>query len=344
MLTFNRFITPNAAKFLRSYYHLLSPAKFYIIPKIHVDTIAASHSYITRPLSIFVDEYVKPRLKMPTVLRDSGELIQALESIRLPSQCFLVTADVISLYPNVDTKKALVALDLLLREAGAPETPLLIQFSRLVFENNFLKSEFSGDIFHQTFGIAMGTPFAVTATNAFMYYLEKDVVTQFSSYLLLYKRFINDIFFIWKDPKENLLEFLSCLNNKNDRIKLRYVIDESSISFLDLFLYRNANFSTLQFSTFQKQLNKYLYIPFESFHPASNKRAFIRGELMHYSRNSSTFEAFSETREKFWKRLRLRGYPVGFLLPLFREVKYSNRNKWLQRKGKSRNRQERRHC
>ena len=341
MLTFNSFITPNAAKFLRSYDHLLSPAKFYIIPKIHKTTmvgrpIAPSHSYITRPLSIFVDEYVKPRLKMPTVLRDSGELIQALESIRLPSQCFLVTADVISLYPNVDTKKAFVALDLLLREARAPETPLLIQFSRLVFENNFLKSKFSGDVFHQTFGIAMGTPFAVTAANAFMYYLEKDVVTQFSSYLLLYKRFIDEIFFIWKGPKENLLEFLSCLNNKNDRIKLTYVIDESSISFLDLFPYRNANFSTLQFSTFQKPLNKYLYIPFESFHPASNKRAF-RGELMRYSRNSSTFKAFSETREKFWKHLRLHGYPVGFLLPLFREVKYSNRTKWLQRKGKSRN-------
>ena len=47
---------------------------------------------------------------MPTVLTDSGELIQALESIRLPPHCFLVTADFISLYPNVDTKKALTAL------------------------------------------------------------------------------------------------------------------------------------------------------------------------------------------------------------------------------------------
>lgn len=183
----------------------------------------------------------------------------------------------------------------------------------------------------------MGIPFAVITANAFMYYFEKDVVTQFSSYLLLYKRFLDDIFFIWKGPKENLLAFLSCLNNTNDRIKLTYVIDESSISFLDLFLYKDANSSTLQFSTYQKPLNKYLYIPFESFHPASNKKAFIRGELMRCTRNSSTIKVFSETREKFWKRLRLRGYPVGFLLPLFREVKYSNRTKWLSRKSKSRN-------
>ena len=62
-------------------------------------------------------------------------------------------------------------------------------------------------------------------SNAFMYYLEKDVVMQFSNHLLLYKRFINDIFLVWKGPKGNLLEFLSCLNSKNDRIKLMYVIE-----------------------------------------------------------------------------------------------------------------------
>ena len=66
----------------------------------------------------------------------------------------------------------------------------------------------------------MGTPFAVTAANAFMYYLEKDVITQFSNHLLLYKRFIDDICFVCKGPKENLLEFVNCLNSKYDRIKL----------------------------------------------------------------------------------------------------------------------------
>ena len=92
----------------------------------------------------------------------------------------------------------------------------------------------------------------------------------------------------------------------------------------------------LQFSTFQKPLNKYLYIPFESFHPSSNKKAFIKGELIRYARNSSTFKAFSETREKFWKQLRVRGYPFRFLLPLFREIRYSDRKRWLIQKPKHR--------
>ena len=58
---------------------------------------------------------------------------------------------------------------------------------------------------------------------------------------------------------------------------------------------------------------------------------------MCYTRNSSTLKAFSETRGKFWKRLRRRCYPDGILLPLFSEVKYSNRTKWLSRKHKSPN-------
>lgn len=60
--------------------------------------IAASHSYITRPICIFGDELVKPSIQMPTVLHDSGELIQCSENIELPANCLLVMADVSSLY------------------------------------------------------------------------------------------------------------------------------------------------------------------------------------------------------------------------------------------------------
>ena len=40
-----------------------------VIPKIHKTPmvgrpVAASHSYITRPISIFVDELVKPKIRM----------------------------------------------------------------------------------------------------------------------------------------------------------------------------------------------------------------------------------------------------------------------------------------
>ena len=59
---------------------------------------------------------------------------------------------------------------------------------------------------------------------------------------------------------------------------------------------------------------------------------------MRYARNSSSSVSFAETREKFWKRLQVRGYPFRFLLPLFRPICYSDsdRKGWLRSKPNKR--------
>ena len=60
---YSRLISSYVARFLRSFDHCVNSAKFYIIPKVHKDSmmgrpIAASHSYITRLISVFVDELI----------------------------------------------------------------------------------------------------------------------------------------------------------------------------------------------------------------------------------------------------------------------------------------------
>ena len=60
----------------------------------------------------------------------------------------------------------------------------------------------------------------------------KDIVDQYSSYLTLYRRFLDDIFVIWDGPKDVFLEFLDALNSKTDRIKLSYCISDTVVAFL----------------------------------------------------------------------------------------------------------------
>ena len=62
----------------------------------------------------------------------------------------------------------------------------------------------------------MGTPFAVIAANAFMYYHERDIIELYAQHLTLYKRFIDDIFVIWDGTREILFEFLSAMNTKDE--------------------------------------------------------------------------------------------------------------------------------
>ena len=106
-----------------------------------------------------------------------------------------------------------------------------------------------------------------------------------------------------------------------------------SVDFLDLHIFKDFSFQRtgkLSFSTYQKAFNKYLYIPFKSFHLAHNKKAFIRGELIRYVKNSSTISSYLSMRKRFYYRLRLRGYPPRFLIPVFASVSYQDRHKWLK--------------
>ena len=66
----------------------------------------------------FVDELLTIKIHMPSVLGDSSELIQFVENTGLTSVQFLSCyRGLISFLPDVDTKKALVASDPLLRKA-----------------------------------------------------------------------------------------------------------------------------------------------------------------------------------------------------------------------------------
>ena len=172
------------------------------------------------------------------------------------------------------------------------QTPLLVQLTRPIFENNFLKSEFNTDLHHQIFGIAMATPFAVTAANAFLYYHERDIIETYSRFLHLYKRFIDDMFVIWDGPRETLLEFLNAINTKDERNKITYEISDSKISFLDLLPFKDTSYATLQYSTFQKPLHKYLYIPYESFHPG---QVSIKNVILNYLPNLSSIVSYKAT-------------------------------------------------
>ena len=101
MSIFDHLIDDKSVKYLRSFDECsksLEPANFYIIPKIHKTPmasrpIAASLNYITRSISVFIDDFVKPVITMSTVLRDSGELVQMFESTEFPRECCLVTSD-----------------------------------------------------------------------------------------------------------------------------------------------------------------------------------------------------------------------------------------------------------
>lgn len=315
--------------------------RIYILPKVHKPILSGrpivpSHSWITTAVSIWLDHQLQPLVRtIPTVIADSKTLINTLKDLRIKNrQCWLITADVSSLYTEIPTQTGISFMKLFLSEhknqIDDHTADLIIKLLTLVLHNNYL--EFNEEVYHQIKGTAMGTPVAVVFANVFMYILERKVTSRFAKQgvLALYRRFLDDIFAI---TTEDPTDFIKTLSTMHPNIKLDVKISQVSADFLDLHIFKGSQFmetGILDTSVHQKALNAYLYIPWSSWHPDRTKAAFITTELKRYVRNSSSIKNYLTLKRIFWSRLRARGYPPKFLENIFSKVKYADRTQLLQ--------------
>jgi hypothetical protein len=118
------------------------------------------------------------------------------------------------------------------------------------------------------------------------------ILSTFSTNLLFYRRYIDDIFGIWLPTPDNTLTWRNFKTQLNNWGKLEWTVEEPSKNthFLDLNI--NIQGSAIRFSTYQKPLNLYLYIPPSSAHPTSCLKGLIKGELQCYwlQNNPKDFE------------------------------------------------------
>ena len=90
-------------------------ARFYIVPKIHKDgipgrPIVSSCGAPTENISLFVNYYLSPLVRIPSCIKDTNDFLLKLQDIRnLPTGSLLVTLDVTSLYTNIPHEEGLDA-------------------------------------------------------------------------------------------------------------------------------------------------------------------------------------------------------------------------------------------
>ncbi|KAF8599092.1 hypothetical protein BDV93DRAFT_405615, partial [Ceratobasidium sp. AG-I] len=56
-------------------------------------------------------------------------------------------------------------------------------------------------------------------------------------------------------------------------------------------------------------MNRYMYLPYGSYHTEAMKTGFIKGEAIRYARISSSKKSFDRLISLFKLRLQRRGYP-----------------------------------
>jgi len=175
---------------------------------------------------------------------------------------------------------------------------------------------------------AMGTLAACSyATIYYEQHENSQVLPKFRHHLLYYKRYIDDIFGTWSpsntDEDTSWGDFKNELNNWSG---LSWKVEEPSTQTVFLDLSIQLINSKIHTSTYQKNLNLYLYIPPVSAHPPSCLKGLIAGELRRYWLQNSP-EYYKVTLSKFIDRLLCRGHSLDNLIPILTQAATSLDNR-----------------
>ncbi len=114
-----------------------------------------------------------------------------------------------------------------------------------------------------------------------------------SFYSILFKRYIDDIFFTSNQPIHIINQILDEANNAHPNIKLVRQIG-TNVSFLDVFIENKDGI--LATSVYRKDSTEPCIVPFRSDHPYHIFNNIIDGTLTRALRYSSTLSAFNEER------------------------------------------------
>ena len=93
--------------------------------------------------------------------------------------------------------------------------------------------------FLQKFGTSMGTRMAPPYANLFMYTKESKIIQAFITFLLFWKRLIDDIFFVFIGSEPELTLLQTQMNESHPNIKYTFTSSKTHIPFLDMVVYIN---------------------------------------------------------------------------------------------------------
>ena len=128
-----------------------------------------------------------------------------------------------------------------------PEQPtpdVLVKLIDIVLKNNVF--EFNNKYYLQIQGTAMGTKMAPAYANLFMGKLEEKLNELGKPHIMLWKRFIDDIFVIWTRSAVEFTTYMNTINQLHHTIKLTYELSETELAFLDITLYKGDRFDRNQ--------------------------------------------------------------------------------------------------
>ena len=166
-------------------------------------------------VSEFLDNQFKPVMQEGmSYIEDSNKFMHKLKDPKnILNDALLLTANVAGLYPSIPHETGLQALKALLERRKDKKiwTNDLVKMAVFGLKNNYF--EFNGELKYQISGTVIGTKFTPAYASIFMDQIETNLLDTQEFKPLVWFRYIDYVFFIWKHGQEKLDWFLKNFNN-----------------------------------------------------------------------------------------------------------------------------------
>ena len=327
-----------------------TPGRLYGLPKCHkqikegeklppLRPIISNSGAITEQISHFVDIQARPQvIKMASYVEDTPDLLRQFEAENAKgpqeSGTFPVTIDIVNMYGNIPHQGGLAAFEKAMNKRDDTTVPtyFLVALLSLVLQGNIF--EFAGQLWRQLIGTAMGTRSGPTYANLFMGDLEVEKLlgmwpgTQPKNW----RRYIDDIFFLWKSSEKELLAFLEHLNAQHPYIKftITYDLERKTVPFLDTQVTVNES-GFIETDLYKKSTAKVQYLLPSSCHPSHICKNIPFSLGYRLLRICSKKDLFLQRLQELKEDLVSRSYHVKIIQEAFDRLKSLDRSEALKK-------------
>ena len=308
----------------------------------------------TERLSGFIDHFLQPGMKsLGTFLQDTKHTLQIISQLNDQIDrgeislegVNLVSLDVNKMYNNITEDLGKSACQKYLQsrsetrsqsanEEADVSTTSIMEGLELCLKNNYFS--FNGKIYRQLGGVGTGIklapPYACIAMGDF----EDNVFNSQNSMLeliLLWKRFIDDIFLLFKGSRAECEMFLDWLNSiMPGVINLKCNFSEDTLEFLDLkIMIKNGRLET---ELYVKPTNLQLFLDYTSNHPTHCKDAIVYCQALRVVERCSEPSTAQPHLDSLKKKFLDRQYPEDLVEKQFQRAKSKDRKSLIFQKRK----------
>lgn len=305
-----------------SFYALIKLHKMTSFDDIKIRPIVNNSRGFTKVLNFIVHDFLAKTIPLQNtkkyrILKSTSDFIQFLNQ-SMPnvddSHC-LLTCDINSLYTNMSNKLVMQKVDLQLVKFGhlvgynASTISLIQQCIDLILQHSFLT--FNNQIYKQVNGYSMGVASAPTTANVFLAEIESGFIS--NCHVILYARYIDDVFMFVKRDKINMIKRQYDATLKLNKLMCTWESNTEEVKFLDLIV--SCRNGTVKYRNNDK-ING-MFICASSFH--ADRRGFIVGELIRLRRNNQSHNDFKASRQNLYNALIARGYSRSWLKTIMKQ-------------------------